>query len=200
MMDDPIDMGPEDGYAFDFLGRPLPPPEARKPRGTTAMSKEPNEVSRAKKALLRRAKSAERERARWTILHDGPDPKYRGLTTSTGRVGHVTALQFDILSRSYCGEVKNARLSAGLAKAWALVLSQPIAGEVTMPLNVAVARIWQQVAQVSEDWRKEPLLIWKPSNADKFKVFGKPLPDLHVITEGRHAELLKKEQIADALG
>lgn len=178
---------------FDFLGRP-------RPRGVKALSTDAAEVSRARKSLLRRAKTAEREFARWVIQHDGPDPRYQGLTTSTGRVGHVTALQFDILTKSYAGEAKNAKLPTGLARAWADVNSRSFAGEVIMPLSVSVARIWQQIAQVGLEWRKEPLLLWKPSNADKFKVAGKPLPDLHVIRESRHTELLLKEQWAELHG
>lgn len=152
----------------DFSGKPI------KPRGVKPTSTESAEVLRAKRALLRRAKVSERDFAKWLIKHDGPDPKYRGLTTSTGRIGHITNIRADCLSMSYLGENKNAKLPAGIAGFWQLINEKAI------------------------EWGKDPILRWEPSNASDYKVAGKPLPDLHIITESRHSELLRKEQLYDA--
>lgn len=136
----------------------------------------PPEAVRSKKSLLRRAKRSEREASRWLQVHDGPDPRYRNLTTSTGRIGHLTGLQADSVSKSYLDEHKNVKVPATLAK-W-----------------------WQQICSKAIEWGKNPILTWEPSNAADYRVAGKPLPDLHVITADRHAELLDKERFADERG
>lgn len=159
---------PSGSMLSDFAGRPL------KPRGPRPVNDSPVEVLRAKRSLLRRAKNSERGFAKWLIEHDGPDPKYKHLTSSTGRIGHVTGLQADAVSIHYLAECKNVKVPATLAK-W-----------------------WQQIVVKGNDWHKDPILMWQPSNADEHRVYGKPLPDMHILTESRHAELLAKEKIADA--
>lgn len=143
----------------------------------TKTTPEPNAESvRSKKSLLRRAKRSERENARWLQTHDGPDHRYDNLTTSTGRIGHLTGLQADSVSRSYLSENKNVKVPATLAK-W-----------------------WQQIASKAIEWGKNPIITWEPSNGADYRVAGKPLPHLHIITPERHRELLEKERYADANG
>jgi hypothetical protein len=124
----------------------------------------------AARRLLRRSKDSERKMGRWLLKHDGPDPRFRpggGLVTTTGRVGHITGLQFDTLSHTYAGENKNIKVWAGL---WAF---------------------WKQIVDKAREQGKEPVLRIEPSNLDKA---GYPV--LHVITEERHAALLDLERQA----
>jgi hypothetical protein len=88
-----------------------------------------------------------------------------GIVSETGRVGHVTALQFDAISLSYVAENKHERVPATW---WSY---------------------WKKVVEKATEWRKEPLLRIEPTNDDKDGV-----PVLHLITERRHAELLLCEQ------
>lgn len=122
---------------------------------------------------LRRAKNSERRMGKWFIEHDGPDPVLKpggGIVSQTGRVGHITALQFDILSRSYAGENKNMRVWAGL---W---------------------NFWVKVVGAGIDFGKEPILRFEPTNEDPTQVRGRPVPNMHIITEERHAYLLRCER------
>jgi hypothetical protein len=116
------------------------------------------------KRIQRRAKESERALARWLIRHDGLDPLYRLVASSTGRIGHLTGLQFDVASKTYDAENKNMVVPAGLWKAW------------------------QQVCRLAKEHGKEPLLRLEPSNTDK-----KGVPILHIITEERHRDLLIAE-------
>lgn len=118
--------------------------------------------------LLRRSKESERKMGRWLLKHDGPDPRFRpggGLVTTTGRVGHITGLQFDTLSKTYAGENKNIKVWAGL---WGF---------------------WKQIVDKAREQGKEPVLRIEPSNEDK-----SGYPVLHIITEERHAALLDLER------
>lgn len=117
---------------------------------------------------LRRAKDSERRFAKWLIEHDGPHPRFRpggGIASSTGRVGHITGLQFDCVSMSYAGENKQTVVWAGLWK------------------------FWKQVVDVARREHLEPVLRIEPTNEDKAGY-----PNLHIITEERHAELLGYEK------
>lgn len=125
----------------------------------------------AQRRLLK-AKASERELGKWLIEHDGIDPKWapgNGIVTAAGRVGHITELQLDSISRSYGAENKQMLVGSTLWGFWKKV----------------VARAWEQ--------GKQPLLRWEPTNEDRF-IEGKRVPNLHVITEERHAELLWYER------
>lgn len=90
-----------------------------------------------------------------------------GIVSETGRVGHVTALQFDAISLHYAAENKNEKVPATW---WAY---------------------WKKIVEKSADWGKHPLLRIEPTNDDATR-----LPRLHIITEERHAELLEYERQA----
>lgn len=99
--------------------------------------------SGAIKRRLNRAKASERRGAKWLLKHDGPDPRFRpggGIVTTTGRVGHVTGLQFDMLSRTYAGENKQMKVWAGL---WGF---------------------WLKIVEKAKEQGKEPLLRIEPTN------------------------------------
>jgi hypothetical protein len=95
------------------------------------------------------------------------------IMTSTGRIGHVTNIQADCLSRTYIAENKNEILPAKFAK------------------------YVQKIAQVAIQWGKEPVLRLDAPDPKRYMVNGKPFPVVHLITEARHGELLLKEQEYD---
>ncbi len=135
----------------------------------------------AARRLLRRSKDSERHLGKWIIEHDGPDPAFmpgNGIVSTTGRVGHVNALQYDVHSRSYAGENENIKLNAQWLKWWIQIVSRAV------------------------DQRKEPLLVLDPSNKPStftHNGFRYKIPTIHMMTEQRHAELLRCERIVGEL-
>lgn len=120
---------------------------------------------------LKRAKQRERDAGHWLLKHDGEDPHWKRISSSTGRVGHISQFQFDVISATYAGEVKNIKLPKKLID------------------------FWIQIVQVAAGHHKEPALIIYPSNQDIIvQGFKKRLPAMHIITEERHAELLDLEK------
>lgn len=65
-------------------------------------------------------------------------------------------------------------------------------------MNATIAGWWQQICEKAIEWGKDPILMWEASNASEYKVRGKNLPVLHIITAERHEELLRKERQYDA--
>jgi hypothetical protein len=125
------------------------------------------------KRRLRKAKQTERDSGKWLLEHDGPDPAWQTVSSSTGRVGHITQLQFDVVSRQYAGEVKN------------IIVPAKIFG------------FWMKIVSIASMHRKNPVLIIAPNNEYKQTGFPKKAPTMHIITEERHAELLQKEKEFD---
>jgi hypothetical protein len=119
--------------------------------------------------IQRRARQAERDVGHWLLRNDGPDPVWAKITSSTARVGHITGLQFDVVSLHYCAEVKNIKMSARLQS------------------------FWKQIQEMSARHGKDALLVIQPSNpVDKNSTW-------HVITPERHAELLAAERDLHAI-
>ena len=121
---------------------------------------------------VKRSKQSERDLGHWLLDHDGPDLRFKGIASSTGRVGHITGLQFDVISKSYAAENKQVRVPARLYK-W-----------------------WKQILDVARDQNKDALLRIEPTNIDigvPMKLRKKAM-SLHIITEERHAELLEAEK------
>jgi hypothetical protein len=127
------------------------------------------------KRRLRKSKQAERDSGRWLLDNDGPDPIWQNVSSSTGRVGHITQLQFDVVSRNYAGEVKNIIVPARLFG------------------------FWLKIVSIASSHGKNPVLIIVPNNEHKQVGVPKKAPSLHIITEERHAELLRKERLADGI-
>lgn len=122
---------------------------------------------------LTRSKASERLLGKWLIEHDGIDPKWApggGLSSSAGRVGHITELQLDCISLHYGAENKQMRVPSVL---WGF---------------------WRKVAHRATQQGKVPLLRWEPTNDERF-VEGIRIPVMHVISEDRHAELLAYERL-----
>jgi hypothetical protein len=122
---------------------------------------------------LRQAKDSERKLAKWLIANDGPDPVMKpgnGIVSETGRVGHVTALQFDAISLHYAAENKHEKVPSTW---WTY---------------------WLKIVQRADEWRKTPLLRIEPTNEDR-TISGRRIPTMHLITEDRHKELLDYERL-----
>ena len=123
--------------------------------------------------LVRRAKQSERDLGHWLVKHDGFDPLYRGIASpTTGRVGHVTGLQFDNVSTHYAAENKRVRIGKRFMQ-W-----------------------WLQINDVATDRHKDALLSIEPTNV---LTPTRKIPRLHIITEDRHAELLRAERQRNVL-
>lgn len=130
-----------------------------------------NEIQRR----IKRSKVTERNCGHWLKIHDGEDPFWKNIASSALRVGHVTGLQFDVISKTYAAECKNVKLPATMIK-W-----------------------WLQIGQVAQTHGKEPLLYIEPTNDVKILGVPKKVASLHIITEARHAQLLKIEQEYETL-
>src|SRR5690606_14218946 len=67
----------------------------------------------------------ERDRGKWLLEHDGPCPKYGDMATVNARVGHITDLGFDLISRTYAGEAKHREsVPKWLIGAWAQIVEK----------------------------------------------------------------------------
>lgn len=138
----------------------------------------PRETTDQKK-LRRRSKNSEREIARQMLQVDGPDPAFEKITSSTGRVGHITGMRIDAISLTYVTENKNRKLPLWLIKAWVLI------------------------NQKSHDYNKNALLHVEPPNMPKEIVASGntiKLDTMAIITQKRHEELIREEKVLRALG
>lgn len=125
------------------------------------------------KSLITRAKNSERSIARSMLEADGPDPAFRNVTSSTGRVGHITGMQIDAISRTYVIENKNRALPVWIIKAWI------------------------QILQRADDFGKYALLHIEPPNLPKeYTLNGvkKKTGTMALITQTRHEQLIAAEK------
>lgn len=67
---------------------------------------------------LARSKQSERDLGKYLLRLDGPDPSFRHIASSTGRVGQITDMQFDVVSRTYAAENKQVKLNKKLLGWW----------------------------------------------------------------------------------
>jgi len=131
-------------------------------------------ASLSQAALQRRSKRSERSIARSMLDADGPDPNFKGIASSTGRVGHITELRFDGVSRRYATENKNRKMQKWLIDAWILINQKAI------------------------EYHKFALLRLDPPNMPKtFPMNGKneKLSTLAVITEDHHEYLVVRNRM-----
>lgn len=127
----------------------------------------------SQKSLHRRAKNSERNGARRLQEIDGPDPNFKNIASSTGRVGHITNMRIDGITRSYAQENKNRVLPKWIIDAWLLLNQRGIT------------------------YNKNIVLRLDPPNMPKsFLAEGvnRKLDTLAVITQTRHEDLIKTEQ------
>lgn len=92
---------------------------------------------------LDRSKQSERDLGHWLLEHNGPCPDYSKIASSTGRVGHITELQFDVVSLNYAAENKHVKVPKKLL-GW-----------------------WDQIVRIAQKHGKQPLLRLDPSNDGK---------------------------------
>lgn len=131
-------------------------------------------ATKEQKSIIRRSKNTERTAAKRMVDVDGRDPQYDKIATSTGRVGHITNMQFDAISKTYVTEVKNRQLPGWLVKAWI------------------------QIQQRAIDFHKNALLYLEPPNSPKdFPLHGEKFKNdaMAVIRQDRHEELIAKEKL-----
>lgn len=127
----------------------------------------------SQKGLIRRAKNSERENVRSIKNADGEDPLYKNITSSTGRVGHITGMQIDGITATHVIENKNRTLPA-----W---------------LNTA----WIQIVQRGRDFGKYPVLIMEPSNIAKEYILNSVkyrTPNMAIIPQDRYEGLIRLEK------
>lgn len=92
---------------------------------------------------LQRSKQSERDLGHYLLNHNGPDPVFKHIASSTGRVGQITDLQFDVVSLDYAAENKLVKVPKKIL-AW-----------------------WHQIVQIADKHGKQPLLRIVPSNDGK---------------------------------
>lgn len=83
-----------------------------------------------------KGKRLERQQGKWLLKNDGECDKWGGMASSTGRVGHITELQVDLISKSYAGEAKNR----SNAPKW-------------------LFGAWKQIVEKAEQYNKDALLV-----------------------------------------
>jgi len=128
--------------------------------------------------LMRRSKDSERNIARRMLDADGPDPMFKNIASSTGRIGFITGMQIDAVSKSYVTENKNRKL----------------------PLWMIIA--WVQINQKAIDFNKNALLHIEPPNMPKdIPINGvkSKLDTMAIITQGRHENLIRAERALNLL-
>lgn len=133
-------------------------------------------ATKEQKSIIRRSKNTERSAAKRMVDVDGRDPQYDKIATSTGRVGHITNMQFDAISKTYVTEVKNRQLPGWLIKAWI------------------------QIQQRAIDFHKNALLYLEPPNSPKeFTLHTEKHKNdaMAVIRQDRHEELISKEKMVE---
>lgn len=127
----------------------------------------------AARKTRRRAKDSERGIAKRMVAADGPDPAYAKIASSTGRIGHITGIRVDAISRTYVTENKNRKMPTWLIDAWVLI------------------------NQRGKDFGKNVLLHIEPPNMPKeIRINGRveKLDTLAVITQSRHEDLIRSER------
>lgn len=137
-------------------------PTKDKPRGTNEARK-----------LRRRAKDSERGIAKRMVAVDGPDPAFRNIATSTGRIGHISGIRVDAVSKNYVTENKNRKVPTWMIDAWVLINQRGI------------------------DFNKNALLHVEPPNMPRDIVIqGRTvkLDTMAIITQTRHEELIRTER------
>lgn len=125
------------------------------------------------KALLRRSKNSERAIGKRMLAADGPDHAFDKIATSTGRIGHITNIRVDTVSKNYVVENKNRKIPTWMADAWLLINQKAV------------------------QFNKEALLHIEPPNLPKtFSAEGQEfkLDTMAVITQTRHEELIRSER------
>lgn len=130
-------------------------------------------ATRTQKSILRRSKNSERTVGKRFVALDGPDPAFQHIATSTGRIGHITNIRADTVSRFHLVENKNRTLPLWMINAWILIL------------------------QRADDFDKIPVFHLDPPNLPKeypHNGVKKKVDTMAVIPQNRYEELVKMER------
>lgn len=131
-----------------------------------------------RKAIRRRWKTRERDKARRMTQADGHDPAFKHIASSTGKIGMITGIRVDAVSMNYVTEVKNRDLPKWINDAWLLINQRSI------------------------DFDKNALLhIDSPNRSKDFVLNGVKyrLSPMDIITETRHESLITSEKKLNAI-
>lgn len=143
-------------------------------------------------------KSVERESARWLqdTYGEDTDPIFSHLKTSTGRVGHLPALGFDMTSEYAHGEAKDHELPKWFVDLWTQANQQDEAVETTGDLPEWIHKAWVQLFQttLTRTRRRFPVLIlsYGSKHPNPVYTFGDrsyKLPPMHIISPEHHREM-----------
>jgi hypothetical protein len=134
---------------------------------------QPRQSTDEQRRLRRRAKDSERGIAKRMVAVDGHDPSFSKIASSTGRIGHISGIRVDAVSRTYVTENKNRKMPTWLIQAWVLILQRSI------------------------DFNKNALLHVDPPNMPRdFIIQGRKekTPTMAIIPQPRHEDLIRKEK------
>lgn len=140
--------------------------------------KERSRETDAARKLRRRAKDSERGIARRMSTVDGPDPLFANIASSTGRIGHISGIRVDAVSKNYVTENKNRKMPTWCIEAWVLI------------------------NQRARDFNKNALLHVDPPNMPRdYQINGLKvkLDTMAIITQTRHEDLIRAEKALDYL-
>lgn len=131
-----------------------------------------------KSSIRRRWKNSERTLATEMVAADGPDPMYRNIASSTGRVGFITGMRFDTVSRTYVNEDKNRPLPKWLIEAWILIQQNAIDLKKNALLHIRPPNMPQNIKVNAETFRSGTMAI---------------------ITQEHHLDLVKQARVLNEL-
>lgn len=135
--------------------------------------KERSRETDAARKLRRRAKDSERGIAKRMSAVDGPDPAFAKIASSTGRIGHISGIRVDAVSKNYVTENKNRKMPTWCIDAWVLI------------------------NQRARDFDKNALLHVDPPNMPRdYQINGLKvkLDTMAIITQTRHEDLIRSEK------
>jgi hypothetical protein len=150
----------------------------------------------SQRSLQRRSKRSERSIARRMQDVDGEAPEFARIASSTGRVGHITNLRIDAVSKNYVTENKNRVLPTWLIKAWILINQRSIDFNKhallhidppnmpkTIPLNGKHEKL-DTIALLGQTWHEELLIRDQKLRKIETILFGDPeIPSDKIIEE-----------------
>ena len=109
----------------------------------------------------------EQDIGKWLLKNDGECDKFAEMTTSTGRLGQLTNLQFDVISNHYAVECKHrSSVPKWLMSAWEQIIDKSAAHDKSAML--AVKKNYKPIMHIITPERHAELLR-KEKEYDKTK-------------------------------
>lgn len=157
-------------------------------------------ASLSQKGLARRAKNSERNIARRMQEVDGPDPIYKNVTSSTGRVGHITGMQIDAVTLNHVIENKNRTLPAWLNTAWIQILQRAADFNKHALLHIEPSNIAKEYPINGVKRRTDNMAIVTQTRYESLIITEKTLYLIRDIIESGDSNVVKVRKITDLLG